>query len=150
MERIDKRAEQQVWQRVRSGELPPRQPEIQTLILAAMENDGAYRRLGTLVAGSLRRRVTELARQNQEDLLALEGIRVLSGGAVHRPRPQSPKGTAAQLLKGCYHRTCRAVTEYTARMVDPEFGSLFQTLAHSAQNQALAIAQTLGELAGGR
>lgn len=148
MEQFDTDLEQRVWQRVRgSGGEQPERMDLRALMLAAMENAAAFRQLTGMLAGKPRERAKRLHEGEQRNIACLKGIHLLSTGAPMKPKAmQIPGEPAGKLLEKCYHRTKRAMTEYTARTVDGEFGAVFQTMADRQREHCAMIAELLGEL----
>ncbi len=144
MEGFDSGKEQQVWQRVIAPAMPER-GDLRTLILSAQESAAAYKALTGLLTGSARERARRLWEQEQESVACLRGLQRLAGGPAAKARAlPGPQGPAAKLLERGYHRARRAMTEYTARSTDPEFGVVFQELAHRAQENCIILAALLG------
>lgn len=148
MENFDKKREQQVWKRVRGNSPPSQRQDLRALHLAVLENQAAYRRLTPALAGRLRDQAQALLTDSQAEAATLRGLHFLSTGAALAVKPQSPPpGSPVKLLVGCYHRTYRALGEYTARSAQAEYGAVFQELARQAQGQCASLARLLGDLA---
>lgn len=145
MENMDGEKARQVWQRVKP--VPEPTQELRVMELAALENLGVYRSLSGRFVGLPRQQLAELMTRSSRECAMLAGIRVLSGG---KPGPMKPplshRGTAAEILTGCYHRSRRSLVEYTARWSDRDFGCLFQSLSHMTQESCGLIAEILGQV----
>ena len=76
------------------------------------------------------------------------GIGRLSGGGGGKTAQIAvPEELAAKALERRYHCARRAVTEYTARTVDGDFGIVFQHLADLSREECVLLARLLGEQA---
>lgn len=146
MENGDKNVERQVWQRVfAQPQTKPEQDDLRMLTLSSMEAAGAYRYLAGTLTGKSRDLARRLWEEEQETAACLRGLHHLSGGGKERPKGMpAVKDSPEKALEKCYHRARRAVTEYTARTVDPEFGSVFRKLADREETHCAQIAQLLG------
>ena len=147
MENTEQTREQQVWQRVMARQEMPRGDDLRTLLLAAMEQSGSFRRLSEALSGKQRELVKQLYEAQQAGVACLKGIAALSHQGEEALKLWSPaKEPAAKLLEKCYHRSRRCLVEYTARCADPEFGPVFQQLARREEQICAQIAQLLGSL----
>ena len=80
-----------------------------------------------------------------EMLACLRGIGRLSGcGGGKNAQIALPEEPAAKALERRYHCARRAVTEYTARTVDGDFGIVFQHLADLSREECAALSRLLG------
>ena len=144
MEGFDPKVERQVWQRVLGNAEQPR-GDLRALLLAAMEAAAVYRKLAGGASGRNREKLRRLYDGQMETAACLRGIGRLSGAgdarAVNISTPAEPIGKA---LEKRYHCTRRALTEYTARTVDGEFGAVFQRLADIQREQCVLLAELLG------
>lgn len=145
---MEKFEEEQVWRRVLGNEEEsPEGMDLRALLLSAMEAAAAYRQLSELVAGKQKERVRRLYEGEQANIACLRGMHRLSSGTVMKPKAMRVAGEpAAKLLEKCYHRTKQAMTEYTARTVDREFGAVFQKMADREREHCVLITELLGEL----
>ena len=83
-----------------------------------------------------------------EILACLRGIGRLSGGGGGKTAQIAvPEEPAAKALEKRYHCARRAVTDYTARTVDGDFGIVFQHLADLSREECVLLARLLGEQA---
>ena len=137
--------EEQVWRRVFARPEDRGAPELGPLVGWSAESAAVYRQL---LGNSTKHRelLRKLYEGEQATLACLRGIGVLSGGReAASPLPPVREPAERALIK-CYHRTRRAMVEYTARSAGTEFGGLFRSLADRAQAQCLLLAQLLGSL----
>lgn len=148
MEAIDPKTAQQVWKRVASAPVPGLSPgDLHGLIIPAMETAALYARLATLLSGKLREAALVLSREQEQTVCALRGMQRLSfgrSGTVNAP-PASQKN-AARLLESGYRSARAALTEYTARTIDPEYGCVFRLLAAREEEHCLRILSLLGQV----
>ena len=136
--------ESRVWQRVLAG--PGESGEdLRPLMHAASENAMDYLHLLRRASGKQKealQRLYDRARVNLNCLRGLQTLRFGSGGKL-TPLPASGESLEKTLTK-CYHRTRRAMTEYTARSAEPEFGAVFAVMANRERDNAALIAELLG------
>ena len=137
--------EQQVWQRVLGQQEPPR-GSLRPMELEAMEAAAVYRKLAGQSSGKRREQLRHLYDMQTEILACLRGIGWLSGcGGGKTAQIAVPEEPAAKALEKRYHRARRAVTEYTARTVDGDFGIVFQHLVDLSREECVFLARLLGE-----
>lgn len=150
MEKMDRNTEQQVWQRVfAQSPAQPGREDLRMLMLSAMELAAGYRLLTGVLTGSARERAMRLWEDEQSNIACLKGMQRLSGGAEGKPKTLSaPSEPARKVLEKSYHGTRRALTEYTARLADPEFGSVFQKMADREREHCAILMELLGSKLG--
>ena len=137
--------EQQVWQRV-LGQQDTVRGSLRPMELEALEAAAVYRRLAGLFSGKERELLRRLYGVQMEMIACLRGIARLSGSPSGKPaQVPAPDEPAAKALEKRYHGARRAVTEYTARTVDGEFGIVFQHLADLSRDECITLARLLGE-----
>lgn len=149
MEGMDRRKEQQIWQRVQGNGVPPQRLELRAMQLAALENEAAYRRATAVLSGAVReplRRLQENARSQADSISGIH--RLTTGTPLPRKEQSAPAQPAAKLLTDCYHRAYRALTEYTMRSAEGETGTVFRSLADMAAEECAAIVRLLGRIGG--
>ncbi len=139
-------AQRQVWQRVFAQRSPKRE-DLRPLLLSAMESAAVFRYLAAALTGEGREQARALQRSQMETVSCLRGLQALSGGAGAFPKvlPQ-PKEPANRLLEKAFYRGKNAMTEYTARSLDSDFGMVFHCLAQQEEMRCAAIARLLGSL----
>ncbi len=140
--------ERQVWQRVFSQPQQKRE-DLRPLLLSAMESAGAFRHLAASLTGEGKEQARALHQSQMETVFCLRGLQALSGSAGTFPKvlPQI-KEPASRLLEKAFYRAKAAITEYTARSLDPDFGMVFHCLAQREELHCAAIARLLGMLNG--
>ena len=146
LDKTGQNRETEVWQRV-NGCCPPEGGDIRPLLLAAAETLGAYRQLAQLLTGGKRERMKGLLAVSRRSLEGLRGIQRMSGYPAEKLRTAAiPGESARRLLERSYHRALRQMTEYTARMLDPDYGTVFRTLADRERDAAVVLAELIGGL----
>lgn len=147
MESISSQQASAVWQRVRGDSAPGHRLELRALELKVLENLGAYNRCLAALPGGPRRCLATLAEDTRREAAILRGLQRLSDQQTAPAKTLAARDSCpSELLTGCYHRTCRLLTEYTARTVEPGLGCVFQQLSQMAQAHCGQIAQILGSL----
>ena len=144
---MNRDVEQQVWQRVLGQQEPPRS-SLRPMELEAMEAAAVYRKLAGQSSGKRRELLRHLYDMQLEILACLRGIGRLSGcggGGGKTAQIAAPEEPAVKALEKRYHCARRAVTEYTARTVDGDFGVVFQHLADLSREECVLLARLLGE-----
>lgn len=148
MENIDPNMEQRVWGRVMGKQEPqPEREDLRSLMLAALEAAAAYRYLANALSGKHRERMKGLYEKEQANIACLRGMQLLSGANLRSAAMSAPKEAHRKALEKSYHRARRALTEYTARTVDSEFGAVFQSMADREREGLAVLAEVLGSLA---
>lgn len=148
MDQMEENVQQQVWQRV-FAQPEQRRESLRPLILAAQEQASAYRQLVSTLTGAGRELAKALLQETQATILCLSGLEQLSENIPQPPKPAPlSREPARRLLEKSYHRAKRAMTEYTARSLDADFGVVFQHLAQREGLHCVKIAQLLGMTAG--
>lgn len=146
MEKFDPNRELQIWQRVAGGP-QPENGNIRPLLLAAVENAAVLRHLTGLLTGKARERMKPLQEGAQRSVEALKGVQKLLGHPAGDLRPPLiPKEPPRRLLEKSFHRTLRLMTEYSARVLDPEYGVVYQALADRERKAAAVLAEVIGGL----
>lgn len=147
MSPMDKRKEQQVWQRVMRSKPELPHGGIRSLRRESAALVGAYRQLMNTLSGKPGELAGALFREETATSASLRGLEVLRGEDGGKLKPISPsQEPPLRLLRSCYHRTRSCAAEYTARTVDPETGMVFRYLADRAQQQCSRIAELMGLL----
>lgn len=147
MENLDRNTEQQVWKRVfAQPQIQSEREDLRLLVLYAMELSAGYRRLAGILTGRDKERLRHLWEGEEANIACLRGIHRLSGGTEEMVKPLSaPNEPARKALEKSYHRTRRALTEYTARLADSEFGMVFQKMADRERDHCAILAELLGK-----
>ena len=142
---MEENREAKVWQRVMAQprQTPPEDPEAMLREAAALA--AVYRWAVERMTGKKKQLAHQLLAEEERTVACLRGIGQLSGHAleavtVWRPGNREGKG----LLEGCYQRTRRCQTEYTARSLDGQFGEAYRLLAERCGRQCLLLTELLG------
>lgn len=132
--------EKNIWQRVAAGPKPVWNGEDgKRLLREAGETEAIYRSLAARIPGGER-----LLQEQRETVACLMGIGKLAGISMVRPWFPGPRNSPEKLLMLAYPRTLAAIREYTARMADPQFGSVYRLLAQREEGQCLRVLTLLG------
>ena len=141
---MEQHREEGVWSRVAAQ---PRQElgDLRSLLRESAALAAIYRRAAETMTGQGK----VLARKLLEEELAagacLRGIGILQATQKEQVPLWEPGTKGGRgLLEGCYHRTRRCLAEYTARSVEPEYGTVFRHLADRAAYRCCLLAQLLG------
>ncbi|MDD5863766.1 MAG: hypothetical protein PUD80_03895 [Firmicutes bacterium] len=140
---MDQNVEKQVWQRVLGQAENPRR-DLRALELEALEAAAVYRSLSGVFTGRSREQVRQLYDGQMETVVCLRGIGRLSGGVGKAAQISAPEEPVGKALEKRFHCARRAMTEYTARTVDGEFGAVFQHLADLSRRECVLLAELLG------
>ena len=147
MEKLDPNRQLQVWQRVAAGP-QPQGGDLRPMLLNAAETVAVYRHLLGQMQGKPRQQIKQLLQMAQNTLHCLRGIQSMSGYPAGNLRtPPVPKELPRRLLEKSFHRAGRQIAEYTARTLDPEFGTVWQGLADREREAVMLLAQMIGEMA---
>lgn len=140
------RMEQQVWERVLGQQSEQPRMDIRPLMLDALERAAVYQRLMQERTGKHKEMLRKLYEGELANVACLRGMAVISGTGAGKPTAMpAPKEPAAKALGKCYHRSCRALTEYTARSAEPEFGVVFLRMAKRQEELCAMAVELLGE-----
>jgi hypothetical protein len=147
LDKQDQNLEQQVWQRVRSCREEGPKNDLRQMQREALELAAIYRGLLPRMTGWKREQTAKLHQGERANAAALAGIGILSRQdgeqlKLWQPGNEDPK----KLLQRCYHRTRRAMTEYTARSAEPEYGLVFEKLAKREGEHCVLLAEILGTM----
>lgn len=146
MEKLDPNLETQVWRRI-AGQPQPDRSELRPLLLAAWEQALTFRHLTGLLSGKNRERMKALTERGLRSVDALKGIMALSGQSVGGLRPLPiPKDLARRLLEKSFRRCGQLLTEYTARTIDPAFGTVYQGLGDRERENIAVLAEIMGNM----
>lgn len=136
--------ENRVWQRVFAGPAESGE-DLRPLIHSAAENAMDYYHLLRGSSGKNREGLQKLYDRARVNLNCLRGLQSLRFGGASKGTPLPASGESmGRVLVKCYHRTRRAMMEYTARSAEPEFGAVFAVMADRERENAALIAELLG------
>ena len=142
---LDRNRETQVWQRVGAAPMPGQSlQELRILLQNAAERATLFRGL-TAQTSKGREQIRQLRELEQDNIACLKGMLVFSGNEAGFPARNLPSSPLRQSLVRGFYLAKKAVTEYTARSVDPEFGMVYQEMAAREARICCLITQLLGE-----
>ncbi|MBQ8768418.1 MAG: hypothetical protein IJZ15_02045 [Oscillospiraceae bacterium] len=147
MERFDAEMEEAVWQRVH-GEQPPRlEQSLQALAAAELSEAAAHLMLSRQFQGKEKAILRKIYEEDQTHAACLKGIHYFTFDtplAVRHvpPAPESP----VIALRKAYGRKLRALRQYESRADDPEYGAVYQALAHQEREHCRLILELVGNL----
>lgn len=147
MGNIDPKTARQVWQRVAAPPGPePDRGALQALALYAGETAALYQALAAALTGKSKEQAQRLWERQRDTFFCLRGLQKLSPSSGNAPRlPKAPNMPAGKLAAQGYRRAKHALTEYTARSIDPEFGPVFRRLALREEENCQLLAWLLGQ-----
>lgn len=148
MESIDPKTARQVWKRVVAVPVQGMSPgDLHSLLTSAIELSALYRSLVPSLSGKQREAAQSLSARQQDTVFALRGMQLKSFGRGE-PVPSAPSHlkNARRILEACYPRAKSALTEYSARAIDGEYGPVFRLLAAREEAHCLGILTLLGQL----
>lgn len=134
-------SEEQVWQRVFSGQEPRLEQGLGELLRQAQTLAARYRALLGKSQGRRRELLGRLHEGAQANADCLRWLLRL-GGAV--PGKPAPAGVRPPKLAECYHLTRRCLVEYAARSAEPEAGPVFRRMAQREEAHLALLAELLG------
>ena len=117
------------------------------MILASRAAAENYRELSRCFQGWQAQALLNMAREAKAQGTCLAGIQALVTGEDHRPAPIPPDaGILNARLKRAYIRAMRLLSDCEAWAADPEYGPVFQRLAHRQQDHCRKILEIIGSL----
>ena len=137
-----------VWDRVRSAAVPaPDAQSILGLIAEEMADAAAYQKLANRLPPPLAATAKQLSRQEQSHVACLRGVYTLiTEQKPIVPPPAVPDDGPEIVLRRCYGREMRCLSQYEARQNDPQYGHTFRTLAQQEKEHCHKILEILGAL----
>lgn len=142
------REERKIWERVMAGRETEPEQSLAALYAAARQETEDFRTLAQRLSGSRREQAEALAVEAREKAAALGGLLAMEGGRPDKGAlpAHGSRERVDILLKRCYFRACRNCREYTSRMAQPEYGSVFRSLAQGEEGRCVRIARLLWEI----
>lgn len=147
MEQFDTGMEESVWQRIH-GETSARPAQsLQALAAAELSEAAAHLMLSRQLQGKEKAMLRQIYEEDQAHAACLKGIHYFTFDkplAIRHipPAPESP----VLALRKAYGRKLRALHQYESRIDDPEYGAVFQTLAHQEREHCRLILELVGNL----
>lgn len=144
MEGFDREKALRVWQRVRGV---PEETRIAPLAEEELTDAAMLLSLSRRFPGPWGRRLQTMARQDREHAARLKGLLALTRGTSPGLRAGAlPVERTESLLRRCLERKQRRTELYGAMRENPEFGSLWETLAVREGEHCLALLELLGAM----
>ena len=148
MKSYDPKTAANVWDRVRSA--PAVTADAQAVLeLIAQEILDAltYSRLAQHLPPTQAAIARQISRQEQSHVACLKGVYTLiTGQKPMVPKPAIADDAPEIVLRRCYGREMRCLSQYEARQADPQYGHIFRTLARQEQEHCHGILEILGTL----
>lgn len=137
-----------VWDRVRNTAVPAGDaPSILNLIAEEQLDAATYQRLAGRLPGNLAGIARQLARQEQAHATCLKGVYTLiTGQKPLLPPPAVTDDGPEIVLRRCYGREMRCLSQYEAKMGDPQYGHIFRNFVRQEQEHCHRILEILGAL----
>lgn len=149
MKPYDPNTAAKVWDRVRSTPAATADAQaVLELIAQEMLDAATYSRLAQRLPPPQAAIARQIARQEQSHISCLKGVYTLiTGQKPMVPKPAVTDDPPDILLRRCYGREMRCLSQYEARQTDPQYGHIFRTLARQEQEHCHRILEILGTLA---
>ena len=148
MKEINPNTAARVWDRVRNTAVPTGDaPTILNLIAEEILDAASYQRLARRLPPPQAAIAKKLMQQEQSHISCLKGIYTLiTGDKPLVPPPTVTDDPPEIMLRRCYGREMRCLSQYEARQTDPQYGHIFQTLARQEKEHCHRILEILGSL----
>ena len=148
MKSYDPKTAARVWDRVQNTVVPAGDAQtVLNLIAEEMLDAAAYQRLAKRLPPPQAAIARQISMQEQSHISCLKGIYTLITGQ----KPLVPPPTVTDdppdiVLRRCYGREMRCLSQYESRMGDPQYGHIFRGLARQEQEHCHRILEILGTL----
>ena len=148
MKQYDPKTAARVWDRVQSTTPPAGDAQtVLNLIAEEMLDAASYQRLARRLPPPQAAIARQLSQQEQAHISCLKGIYTLiTGEKPLVPPPAVSDDPPEIILRRCYGREMRCLSQYESRMSDPQYGHIFRTLARQEQEHCHRILEILGTL----
>lgn len=148
MENYDKAKAARVWQRVQGAAVANPTQGLPGMIAEEWADAALYMALSKRVQGSASAILKKMSQEEQTHMACLKGMYTLQGsGRPDIPAPPpADKAPIGLLLRRCYGREMRCMTQYEARASDPEYGQVFARMAQQEREHCRQILELLGSL----
>ena len=148
METYDKAKAARVWQRVQGEAAKDPTQGLPGLIAEEWADAAIYLALSRRVQGNAGAVLRKMGQEEQSHMACLKGIYTLQGAG--RPDIPAPppldNAPVAMILRRCYGREMRCLSQYEARASDPEYGQIFARMAQQEREHCRQILELLGSL----
>ena len=148
MKQYDPKTAARVWDRVQNTTPPAGDAQtVLNLIAEEMLDAASYQRLARRLPPPQAAIARQLSQQEQAHISCLKGIYTLiTGEKPLVPPPAVSDDPPEIMLRRCYGREMRCLSQYESRMGDPQYGHIFRTLARQEQEHCHRILEILGTL----
>ena len=149
MKNYDPKTAAKVWDRVQNTAVPVGDAQaIMNLIAEELTDSAAYLRLARKLPPPQAAVARQMAQQEQSHATCLKGMYALiTGHKASVPPPTVSDDPPDIVLRRCYGREMRSLTQYESRQSDPQYGHVFRDLARQEQEHCHRILEILGALA---
>jgi len=149
MKNYDPKTAARVWDRVQNAAVPVGDAQtVLNLIAEEMLDAVSYQRLARRLPPPQAVIARQLSQQEQAHVSCLKGVYTLiTGSKAIVPAPNVSDDPPEIVLRRCYGREMRCLSQYESRMSDPQYGHIFRALARQEQEHCHKILEILGSLA---
>ena len=149
MKNYDPKTAARVWDRVQNTVVPSGDAQtVLNLIAEEMLDAAAYQRLSRRLPPPQAAIARQLSQQEHAHVSCLKGIyTMITGQKPLVPPPAVTDDPPEIVLRRCYGREMRCLSQYEARMGDPQYGHIFRRLAVQEQEHCHKLLEILGALA---
>ena len=148
MKPIDPHTAAKVWDRVQNTAIPA--PDAQVILNQITEellDASLWQQLARRLPPAQATLARQLSNQDQSHAACLKGIyTMITGQNPITPTPHIGDDPAPILLRRCYGRKMRALSQYESRTGDPQYGHVFRILAQQEQEQCHKILGIFGAI----
>ena len=146
MKNYDPKTAARVWDRVQGAAVPTGDAQsVLNLIAEEMLDAAAYLKLSRRLPPPQAAIARQLSQQEQAHVSCLKGVYTLiTGSKAMVPPPPVSDDPPDIVLRRCYGREMRCLSQYEARMGDPQYGHIFRRLATQEQEHCHKILELLG------
>ena len=148
MKPYDPNAATRVWERVQNTAVSTGDaPSILNLIAEELQDAAVYQKLQRQLPQNLAPIARQMAHQEQSHAACLKGIyAMITGRKAVLPPIQVNEDPPSILLRRCYGREMRCLSQYEARQNDVQYGHIFRTLAKQEQEHCRNLLELLGAI----
>ena len=149
MKNYDPNTAEKVWDRVKNTAVPTGDSQLLlNLIAEEIQDAHTYPQLAKRLPPPQAAIVRGLSQQEQAHATCLKGIyAMVTGRSAIVPPPPVTNDPPDIVLRRCYGREMRMLTQYESRQNDPQYGHIFRSLARQEQEHCHRLLELLGMLA---
>ena len=146
MKNYDPKTAARGWDRVQGAAVPTGDAQsVLNLIAEEMLDAAAYQKLSRRLPPPQAAIARQLSQQEQAHVSCLKGVYTLiTGSKAMVPPPPVSDDPPDIVLRRCYGREMRCLSQYEARVGDPQYGHIFRRLAAQEQEHCHKILELLG------